>query len=163
MLDEIGMQKIEMESNIREVVDEKLFNQNSEVQKVEQLLTSKLTKQNEENRIAKEEIERIKLRLEEIKLEIENHEEPVSHKEIEQLNNKIQQIEEKLESNYTKQEISEIIEKEVARKKAELEEEYEEKIKKIVAEMLKINNETNAKKEQNEKKQTKSQILATFK
>ena len=29
--------------------------------------------------------------------------------------------------------------------------------------MLKINNETNAKKEQNEKKQTKSQILATFK
>ena len=39
-----------MESNIREAVDEKLFNQNSEVQKIEQLLTSKITKQNEENR-----------------------------------------------------------------------------------------------------------------
>ena len=163
VLEDIGMQRIQMESEIREVVDEKLYNQNAEVQKVEQLLTSKLSKQNEENRKAKEEIEKIKLRIEEVKLELENSTETVSRYEIEELIQKLKQIDKKIESSYTKQEITEIIEKEIKRKKAELEKENEEKIRKIVAEMLSANSEANDQKAQNEKKQTKSQILATFK
>ena len=116
------------------------------------------------NTVTKEELESIPLlRIEEVKLELENSTETVSRYEIEELIQKLKQIDKKIESSYTKQEITEIIEKEIKRKKAELEKENEEKIRKIVAEMLSANSEANAQKAQNEKKQTKSQILATFK
>lgn len=148
---------------MKEEVEEKLFNQNTEVQKVEQLLTSKLSKQNEENRKIKEEIERIKLKIEEIKLEWKDDVEEVSHYEIEQINQKLTKIDKMLQSNYTKQEVMEMIEEALKKQKVEIEEENEEKTRKIVDEMLKQHYKEQNQKQEAKSKERTSQILATFK
>jgi len=64
-----------------------------------------------------------------------------------------------LENNYSNEEIIKIIEREISKKKAELEEENEIRIRKIVDEILKEQN----KKQDRKAEGVTSQILATLK
>lgn len=123
--EQIDLQIDIMKTEIRESVEEKLFEQNVEVQKVEQLLTLKMNKSSEETRNTREEIEKTKLKIEEILLEWKNNENnKVTHYEIEQINQKLLQIDNALKNNQTRREIEELIEKKTKIKQEELESQF---------------------------------------
>ena len=91
--EQIDIQISKIEAEIKDGVEEKLFEQNVEVQKVEQLLTLKMSKNSEETRNTREEIEKIKLKIEEIGLECkENENNRVTRYEIEKLEKQIQTL-----------------------------------------------------------------------
>ena len=144
--DGINLQIDRIETETKETVQEKLFEQNTEVQKIEQLLTAKMNKQSEETRNIREEIEKAKLKMEEIRLECKEDENSrVTHYEIEQLNQKLLQIDNALKNSQTKQEINELIEKKIEIKQEELENEFKIEKEQLEEQLQIIKNEFDKK------------------
>lgn len=170
--EQIDIQISKIEAEIKDGVEEKLFEQNVEVQKVEQLLTLKMSKNSEETRNTREEIEKIKLKIEEIGLEWkENENNRVTRYEIEKLEKQIQTLSNDFENKIKiteekfNQELKikvEELENKAKEKQEELEKQNEEKIRKIVEEMLAKQKEEQKIIPQEENIKI-SQILATIK
>lgn len=159
--EQIDVQISKIEAEIKDGVEEKLFKQNVEVQKVEQLLTLKMSKNSEETRNTREEIEKIKLKIEEIGLEWkENENNRVTRYEIEKLEKQIQTLSNDFENKIKITE--EKFNQELKIKVEELEKQNEEKIRKIVEEMLAKQKEEQKIIPQEENIKI-SQILATIK
>lgn len=165
-----------IETQIKEFVEEKLFEQNIEVQKTEQLLTLKMNKNSEETRNTREEIEKTKLKIEEIQLEWKNSENnKVTHYEIEQVNQKLLQIDNTVRNKLENQDVNELIDKKLKIKQEELESKFKKEIEQF-KEQLEKENEAKIRKiiediyaSQREEKSKEaeipqiSQILATIK
>ena len=157
--EQIDIQIKKIEADIKERVEEKLFEQNVEVQKVEQLLTLKMNKNSEETRNTREEIEKTKLKIEEIQLEWKDDENNrVTRYEIEQLNQKLLQIENELKNSQTKQEIEDILERKIKTNKENIEQQIEEARQKLKQELEQQYEEEKQQYKQELEKQTEEKI-----